>query len=308
VTTGMLAGLRLLKMELVILALAVGVLIMFVGGTAVQLLTLNVIPCLDPRTAPQTCLEQIRAFADLTARVLPLEIAVSVVCGFGAIVIGVGLGTRDIERGHGYLIWPLAGRRRDWFGPRMVVMGAILTIALFVMVVPIHLLESVAWPSVNPFGSLLNYELRFPVVIARTLAALGLGVLIGSLIGRSLPAILVSVVVVLGLVATVGAASDALERARAEIIDVPTTASPFEDDLADVLLETRYRDRAGRVLTAAEVSELVDVSADDFTLVYVGARGSDWVLFAGITSGMFLAAGLTAGLAAIVVLERRGPT
>jgi len=105
--------------------------------------------------------------------------------------IGCPLVAREIENGTHRLAWTQGVSRLRWLGVKMV----LVFIPLLVMAAVAGSLEVIL---VNQVGSMPNHWAFFdqhaPMTVASTLFALSLGVAVGSVMGRSIPAMAVTLV------------------------------------------------------------------------------------------------------------------
>jgi hypothetical protein len=110
----------------------------------------------------------------------------------GGVLLGVPLVAPELERRTASLVWSLSGSRGRWFLGRLAPFAILLAAVLSVPAVAAGLLEGVLPGGYDPAASFMDYGLRGPVVVARGLFALGIAVLAGAVIGRVLPALIVS--------------------------------------------------------------------------------------------------------------------
>jgi hypothetical protein len=110
----------------------------------------------------------------------------------GGVLLGVPLVAPELERRTASLVWSLSGSRGRWFLGRLVPFAILLAAVLSVPALAAGLLEGVLPGGYDPAASFMDYGLRGPVVVARGLFALGIAVLAGAVIGRVLPALIVS--------------------------------------------------------------------------------------------------------------------
>lgn len=133
------------------------------------------------------------SFSDLNSSYAAYAMAAMAVLPFvGGVLLGVPLVAQEVEQRTAQLAWSLSGSRRRWLLARLAVVGAVLAGVLSVPALAAGLLEAARVPEVDPSVSFQDYGLRGPVVVARGLAALGLGVLAGVVVGRVLPALIVA--------------------------------------------------------------------------------------------------------------------
>jgi len=113
-----------------------------------------------------------------------------------AVLTGVAIVGREVERGTARLVWSLAPSRAAWFGGRLLpVVAAVAAVALLCGLAADRLSMSVV-PGTTPWASLLDYGNRGVDLAARVLFAFAVSVLIGAALGRVLPALLVATIVI----------------------------------------------------------------------------------------------------------------
>jgi hypothetical protein len=120
--------------------------------------------------------------------------AMAVVPFIGGVLLGVPLVAPELERRTASLVWSLSGSRKRWLLGRLTPFALVLAGVLTLPAIAAGLLEGVLPGGYDPAASFADYGLRGPVVVARGLLALGIAVLAGAVIGRVLPALIVSAV------------------------------------------------------------------------------------------------------------------
>jgi hypothetical protein len=116
-----------------------------------------------------------------------------------AIMLGAPLVAREVEQGTAPLSWSLIGSRRRWLLARVAAILALLVPLLLAFGVAGDLLEGASNPGVSPWATFDAYMVRGIPVVAWALVAFALAVALGTLLGRSMPAIFLSVVATLFL-------------------------------------------------------------------------------------------------------------
>jgi hypothetical protein len=114
------------------------------------------------------------------------------------ILVGAPLVGSEIETRTATIAWSLGASRRRWLLQRLLLLGLGLGLLLVLPAVAADLLASVRPPLYDmSTATLVDYGLRGPLVVLRGVTAFAIGVLVGLVIGRVLPALLVSGVAVL---------------------------------------------------------------------------------------------------------------
>lgn len=114
-------------------------------------------------------------------------------------LIGVVVVGREIEHRTATLAWSLGPDRRRWLLSRALVGAVVVALLLAIPSVVASEAERLVYPWAPPEMSFNDYGLRGHLVVGRGVAAFALALLIGAIIGRVLPALLVAIVGCLGL-------------------------------------------------------------------------------------------------------------
>lgn len=237
--------------------------------------------------------------------------------GFVPFVAGAMLGApvvaREIEHQTAVLPWSLDGRRWRWLGERAVLLLIVLGIALIGPVFAAWLLADAAQPTTDPRASFAYYGMHGWPLVLRGLLVFSVGILMGALLGRVLPA----------LVATAAAAGliffllSAVQKRWVEPTTVSGAAQAGVAFEASMFVGGAYRDASGALLTRAEVEALspeplytevyntwLEEKFDHLTLLIEGDRYPQVELRESLTLGA--ASALVLG-AAVLVVRRRAP-
>jgi hypothetical protein len=121
----------------------------------------------------------------------------------GGLLVGVSLVAREIEERTAAIAWSLAPSRTRWLVGRVAPVAVILLVLFAIAAIAATDVEGAANPSVNPLLSFYNESSRGLELVALGFMVFCAAVLVGSVMGRVLPALLVAAV--LGLALTVGA-------------------------------------------------------------------------------------------------------
>lgn len=267
----------------------------------------------DGPSAP-TCAAAQQAFYDLDGKAsLVMAFAVFVPI-LGGLALGVPLVARELESGTASLAWTLSRSRRRWFLARAVPLVLIVGAILLIPTVTTDLLERARLPGVDPWASFSDASLRGPIILVRGLMAVSLGILVGAVLGRQLPAIIVGGLLAVVVVGAVPLLSQTYARSLAEWQPADQTGGN-----ADMVFDYAYRDRAtlevldygsayARAPVIADVGPDEDWIASHFESVvlvtagrhYPEVAGLEWAILAGVVV-------LSVGAATLVV-DRRRPT
>ncbi|MGD0121122.1 MAG: ABC transporter permease subunit [Candidatus Limnocylindrales bacterium] len=155
-------------------------------------------PSQGPITAAQAhCNELAKSFFDMKGSldmnlVQLLLLLVPLIAG---IVVGAPLVAKEIEQGTAPLSWALSGSRRRWLLGK-VLAGVLLLASLMLAVgLAANVLEGALNPGLNPYNSFSNYLGRGVIDVFWALAAFAGTFALGTILGRTLPAVVIALVV-----------------------------------------------------------------------------------------------------------------
>ena len=267
-------------------------------------------PVSDP-TLVDSCQEKAIAFSDAdqgSAVLMSFGAALPVLAG---ILIGVAVVGRELETGTASLAWTLSRSRRRWYLTRALLVGAILGGVLLLPSFTANILEHARQPLIDPGSSFNDGGIRGPVLVMLGLLTYAIGVVTGALVGRQLPAVIITLALAL---AAILAFENGVARWESTLAEWrPAASSSYS---IDIVLEQDYRDRAsglivdqGSVFNAAPQVDggpdgaWIDAHYDSVALVVPGSRYGDVVA---VETGAIGAALLVLlGLGLFVVIHRR---
>jgi ABC-2 family transporter protein len=113
-----------------------------------------------------------------------------------AAVAGVAVVGRERERGTTRLAWSLSPSRTRWLLGRVVPVGIVVIVLSFAVGVAADRLVAASMPEVDTANGFSMFGFRGIVLAARATFTFAVAVLIGAAVGRTLPALLVTAVVV----------------------------------------------------------------------------------------------------------------
>lgn len=132
------------------------------------------------------------AFSAVSGIAGPLLAIIGLLPFFGGGLIGSQLVAREIDQRTAQFAWFLAPARTRWLLDRVVPPLLVLTLTLAVVATASAYLEAARAPALDVSRSFNDYGLWGPLLIFRGMAVLGIGVLVGAILGRVLPALLVT--------------------------------------------------------------------------------------------------------------------
>ena len=111
------------------------------------------------------------------------------------IVVGAPLVAREIEQGTAPLSWALSGSRRRWLLGKVLAGVFLLAPLMLAVGLAANVLEGALNPGLNPYASFSNYLGRGVIDVFWALAAFAGTFALGTLLGRTMPAVVVALVV-----------------------------------------------------------------------------------------------------------------
>jgi hypothetical protein len=237
-----------LRFEAIAIIVVSLVLILVLLGESWRLLALD-LPACSGAGAPVDCAARQADFDGQFSLVFVLELAAALATVFGGLVLGVAVVGRELERGTTALAWPLARSRWRWLVTRWLVIGVGLLVLSFAVGVATEPLSG-AMRSAGRASSFDGAEVRAPVLALRAVTAFTLAVLIGAILGRTLPALLIGFFVMPLLVLGIDQGMNAWLRSVSQPIDVNAVNQAR-------IVDTQWRERAtGRVISRFEYLQL----------------------------------------------------
>jgi hypothetical protein len=239
--------------------------------------------------------------------VILIQLGAALVTVLGALVLGVTVVGREVERRTTSLAWSLAPSRAWWLLARCFVLGLGVVVVCAAIGLAADQLSS-AMQSGGRMGAWESVELRGPILGSRALAAFALAVTAGSAMGRVLPGLLIGGLAMLVLVIGTSLSMDSWLRSQAVRIDINALNTAR-------IVDTEWRDLStGRVMSRLEYLHLTpppgappDWDTINFEPIPIGvpdSRVGDYVVAE--SSLLVGAAALLLGASSVLV-ERRRP-
>jgi hypothetical protein len=117
------------------------------------------------------------------------------------LVLGVPLVAREIDHGTAQLAWTMGRSRARWLVGRVAFAALVAVVLAALLAVTTEILATAMRPDIDLAQDFNFHGDRGPLIVGRAILGLGAGVLVGALVGRQLPALLLGVFVVGGLYA-----------------------------------------------------------------------------------------------------------
>jgi ABC-type transport system involved in multi-copper enzyme maturation permease subunit len=259
------------------------------------------------------CQAKRQEFYDLVnsgSQVFALGVLIPAVTG---LLVGVPLVARELETGSASLAWTLSRSRRRWYYRRAVPLALFTLLVLVVPAITTIVLERASQPAFDPLVSFSDAFVRGPIVAMRGLAALAIGILIGAIVGRQLPSVIVGGLVVVLVLAVEGMAMSTFLRSQAEWLPVTSVTEG-----ADYTLDSAYRDKAtGEIVDNGTIYSLAPLDANGnpdsawldarYSYVILATRGIRYPLFMLVETILLGAVGGGAIVLGGLVVDRRRP-
>lgn len=218
--------------------------------------------CLDPAVAAPSCERFYLEFQDLASwGSQALHASWAAPFGMG-LVLGVPLVAREIEHRTAAMAWTLSRSRVRWLAGRLAFAALLMIVLLAGIALVSELLASALSPAQQLGTDFTWYGQRGPLIVARGLAALGLGVGIGAVIGRALPGLLAAAFASALLFTAISLGMDQWNASEA----VP---QPYGDhDSSALSLGQRIELPDGQVVGDAYIASLDNILIDGDGSVY----------------------------------------
>lgn len=138
--------------------------------------------------------------------------------GFGVgLVLGVPLVAREIDHGTAQLAWTMSRSRVRWLIGRVAFAALVAIVLSGAIAVTTEILATAMLRDIDLSRDFNLHGNRGPLIAGRAMLGLGAGVLVGAILGRQLPALLLGVFVVGGLYAASLAVLPAWYATEAEV-------------------------------------------------------------------------------------------
>lgn len=148
--------------------------------------------CIDPTAYAPGCTQLAQRFYELSSKAEWLSyFSWGAPFGMG-LVLGVPLVSREVEHRTAAMAWTLSRSRAWWLARRAMFLVLVLVALLLVVAVVGEVLASAQMPNLHLDRDFAWYGRRGGLIVVRGLASLGIGVLLGAMLGRVLPALLMA--------------------------------------------------------------------------------------------------------------------
>lgn len=197
---------------------------------------------------PVDCEFKINQFYEIVSKEAGIVSTLSTMVPFvAALLLGVAVVGREIERGTTRLAWALTPSRQRWFLQRFLPVLVVVAGGTYVLGIAADRLLAATEPGLDPANAFAQFGFRGVVLAARAVFVLSLAVLIGTAMGRALPAVIVG-----GLIAAFGIAGgmqvhERILRSEAVVIE------EADAQVGDYYIDQKFRLPDGRLIGWEEV-------------------------------------------------------
>lgn len=260
-----------------------------------------------------SCQAPLGSFNEINGRIA--ERLFTILVGFpvlAGMLLGVPAVSREIEHGTASLPWTLSGMRRRWLGRRALGLILLLLFVLAPLGLAADILEAARNPLVDASRAFADEGLRGGVLVARGIAGFGVGLLLGLVMGRQLPAVILGLVASLVIVVAGLLAMEAWSDRAATYVPVDSPR------LGDLSIRVGFRGHDGQIVSMQDVLDLqpsipgrppgtiddqwIQANFDEVLLVVPGARYGEYVI---VHSTLLAGMGLLGIIASLILVDRR---
>jgi len=258
------------------------------------------------------CAGPVQAFAQINEDEAGKLLAFMAVLPFiVGLLAGVSIVGRELEARTAQLGWALTPSRHRWLARQVAPILLVIIVVIALAAAAASVLEATREPWYHStFGDL---SLHGWPVIGRAVAAFSIGLLVGAVIGRSLPALIVAAVLCVGLLLLEGMAVEGWHQANYEVIDSTAANNGTFDGIYGA---SGWRTPDGQSIGDEAAFQQVPTGTGDpnqwlidhgYTMLTLGIPATKAGELAALETAGFLAVALVVGLAAIPVVDRRRP-
>jgi hypothetical protein len=226
------------------------------------------------------------------------------------LVLGVPILTREIEQRTAMIAWPLAGSRLRWLAWRVIPVIVVGAVLLGVMAVAAEQLAQAYFPHADI--GFAGHGSRGTSLVMRSALVLTAAVLLGAMIGRLLPALLIGIALSIGVSTGMDAALphwvEPAELSQSDSIFSganplntgfeyrDANGTPLDDQEAELMMQAIYEEHGPEPDPALLPQE-----------VFYGVAASRYGEVLLRESGALVAGTVLLGGAAVIVVARRRP-
>jgi hypothetical protein len=228
------------------------------------------------------CAGPVQAFATINEEEAGKVLAAMAVLPFAVgLLAGVPLVGRELEARTAQTAWFLNGSRLRWLGRQLLPVLVLVVVAVTFAALAADRLEETRAPWYH--SAIGDMALHGPIVVARALAGLGVGLLVGALVGRTLPAFILGALAALVVVNFVAGLQFDWFHSHAQLVIASNDGAGFGDGL-----------QFEQVWIGPDGSRIDDIDLSTKVPPEHAADPYDWLVGQGFRQGFF---GLSANVA-----------
>ncbi|MEO8570223.1 MAG: hypothetical protein ABI553_00860 [Chloroflexota bacterium] len=179
---------------------------------------------LQDASRPVSCEVLGQAWYDAQNGLSGLSVGLLLFLSFAAgLFLGVPIVAREVERGTSRLAWSLAPSRMRWFLARMLPILVAVAVLTFVAGIAVDRYVGAVSPNDDLANSFTSFGFRGLLVASRAVFIFAVGVAVGAIIARALPAVILTAVI-----ASIGLAGG--ERVHQMILASEAVAIPMDQN------------------------------------------------------------------------------
>ena len=259
---------------------------------------------------PTECQFKVNQFYEIVSSEAGIVSTVSTMVPFvAALLLGVAVVGREIERGTTRLAWALTPSRQRWFLQRFLPVLLVVAGGTFVLGIAADRLLAATEPGIDPANAFAQFGFRGVVLAARAVFVLMLALLVGAVMGRALPAVIVA-----GIIAAFGIAGGMQVHGKI-IASEAVIIEESQSTVGDLYVDQKFRLPDGRLIGWEEVEAYDPPPTDpNFTgqwptlpTVNLAVPGSRYHEVELREVGVLAGGSLVLLLATAVVIQRRRP-
>ncbi len=179
----------------------------------------------------------------ITGLSLNLVVIFPIIAG---LLIGGPIVARELETGTARLAWSLGPSRLHWFLQRAVPALVMVTLAGLVIGLTADALLQLSRPGIDLDQTFIGFRARGPLVGVNALVVASVALAVGSIIGRAVPTLILSLILV-------GVLAQAVDKVETQLLTneaVATRSFNYAGD--DYYLASRIQNDDGRIVTWEE--------------------------------------------------------
>jgi hypothetical protein len=264
---------------------------------------------------PGACDAPVRAFAEINEEwAARLFAGLAILPMAAGLIGGASIVGRELEGRTAQTAWAITPSRRRWLARQVVPIAIVLLLTTSAAAAAGTILESIRLPWYrSAFNDLALHGLP---VVGRAVAAFGIGLAMGAVLGRVLPAVLVGVVLAFGLVAAASNLHGDWIESRSQVIADASVGAPYDFD--GILYAVAFQTADGELISVESAAAGVPDEKDpfvwvldqhpDWTTVQIGVPSSRAIELAALDAAGFGLLGLVLVAGTVPIVDRRRPT